>query len=182
MFSSRNLSSSACSTGDSGIEFPVRGLPVARELYCVVPFPVVWKGIKGFLCEDILEIPEHGWKELMKCLLLFRIVPGMPFRNPLRHSARRTDLFHGSVAISRCKDSGLLRPALEHPLLPSPRRTRPQLLLRGSLRASSLTDSGRLGRDFLSKSRNTGNMVRYFFWKLHGNILEKGIVLFTNFL
>ncbi len=29
---------------------------------------------------------------------------------------------------------------------------------------------------------NTGNMVRYFFWKLHGNILEKGIVLFTNFL
>ncbi len=33
-----------------------------------------------------------------------------------------------------------------------------------------------------TECHRTGNMVRYFFWKLHGNILEKGIVLFTNFL
>ncbi len=136
------------------IEFPVRGLPVARELYRMVPFPVVRKGVEGLFCKDILEIPEHGRKEFMKCFLLFRVVLGMPFRNPLRHSACRADFFHGSVAISRCKDS------VSFVQLRNIRSCRPleELVLsfrfRGESLASSLMDSGRLGRDFLSKSRN----------------------------
>ncbi len=131
----------------------MRGLPVARELYCVVPFPVVRKGIKGFLCEDILEIPEYGRKEFVKRLFLFRIVPGMPFRNPLRHSACRADFFHGSVAISRCKDSvSFVSFGTSAPAVPS--KNSSSASASGESPASSLTDSGRLGRDFLSKSRN----------------------------
>ncbi len=122
----------------------------------MVPFPVVRKGCRRTSLQRHPRNPRTRTEGVHEVFSPFPRCSG----HALPQSAATQCSSHGLLprvgGDKPLQRLGLLRPASEHPLLPVPSKHSSSASASGESPASSLTDSGRLGRDFLSKSRTIG--------------------------